>query len=502
MGWKLRRAPWDLASSFSIVYLGAVPGFPSRFDLPPADVIVVGSGPNGLSAAIRVAQAGHSVLLLEGADQAGGGVRSSESTVPGFIHDVCSSVYPLTLCSPFLRSLPLHAHGLEWVFPTVALAHPFDDGSAVVLNPSIEETAASLGVDGQNYRTLVEAFTGRWKDVFDDILAPLHFPHHPVLYGRFGLNAIRSAAGFAQAKFTTEHGRAFFAGLAAHAMLPLEALSTAGVGLMLALSAHGVGWPFARGGAQELTRSLLSLFRSLGGDIYTNHRVESLDQLPPARAILFDVTPRQFLQIAGDRLPDRYRRKLSRYVYGMGAFKIDWALSEPVPWRALECSQAGTIHLGGSLEEICRSEREAWSGIASARPYVLFSQPSIFDSRRAPSGKHVGWAYCHVPHGFAGNVVENIEQQIERFAPGFRDCIQARSVRRPLDLEQYNPNMIGGDIAGGASNLSQLFLRPTASLYRTALKSVYLCSSSTPPGAGVHGMCGYFAAEQALRDLR
>jgi phytoene dehydrogenase-like protein len=470
----------------------------SKLDLPQADAIVVGSGPNGLSAAIRMAQAGWSVLVLEAAATPGGGVRSQELTLPGYLHDVCSSVYPLTVCSPFLRTLPLKEHGLEWIFPPAALAHPFDDGSAARLTTSIDETARTLGKDGDSYRRLVQKFAERWEELLEDLLAPPRFPHHPFGFAKFGLRAVRSARALANSCFTTDHGRTFFAGLAAHSMLPLEHLSTAGFGLTLNISAHAVGWPVVRGGAQQLTQALVSYLGSLGGRVITNCPVESLDQLPPARAVLLDITPRQLLTMGAGRLPDSYRRKLSRYRYGMGAFKLDWALKEPIPWTATECRQAGTIHLGGSLAEICESERGAWQGKTSDRPFVLLAQPSLFDSSRAPADSHTAWAYCHVPNGYTEDMTEHVEAQIERFAPGFRDCILARSVLTPRDFERHNPNLVGGDIAGGASMLSQLFLRPTASLYRTPLEGIYLCSSSTPPGAGVHGMCGYFAAEAAL----
>ncbi len=428
----------------------------------------------------------------------GGGVRSQELTLPGYLHDVCSSVYPLTVCSPFLRALPLQDHGLEWIFPPVALAHPFDDGSAVKLTTSIDETVFTLGQDGGNYRRLIQDFVQGWEELLEDLLAPPGFPHHPFSFARFGLRAIRSARALANSCFTTDRGRAFFAGLAAHSMLPLEHLSTAGFGLTLNISAHAVGWPIVRGGAQQLTQALVSYLGSLGGRVITHCPVESLGQLPPARAVLLDITPRQLLRIEAGRLPDSYRRKLSHYRYGMGAFKLDWALKKPIPWKATECRQAGTIHLGGSLAEICESERGAWQGKISERPFVLLAQPSLFDSSRAPAGGHTAWAYCHVPNGYTEDMTGHIEAQVERFAPGFRDCILARSVLTPQGFERHNPNLIGGDIAGGASMLSQLFLRPTASLYRTPVKGVYLCSSSTPPGGGVHGMCGYFAAEVAL----
>lgn len=473
-----------------------------KLDLPKTDVIVVGSGPNGLAAAIRMAQAGRSVLVLEAAEVPGGGARSAELTAPGFVHDICSSVYPLSKCSPFFHTLPLEQHGLQWAFPKAALAHPFDDGSAAMLYTSIEETAATLGADSRSYQGLMKDFVARWQDLLEDLLAPLRLPRHAFFYTRFGMQAIRSARGIAHAYFRREPARTFFAGLAAHSMLPLEKLTTAGVGLMLAILGHAAGWPFVRGGAQQLANSLVSFFRSLGGQIMTGVRVESLDQLPPARTILLDITPRQLLTMAAGRLPDGYRRKLERYRYGMGAFKLDWALHQPIPWKAKECSQAGTVHLGGSFDEISLSERQAWSGSEAERPFVLLAQPSLFDSARAPAGKHTGWAYCHVPNGYTGDVTRAIEDQVERFAPGFRDCILARSVMSPIDLEKHNPNVVGGDIGGGAALLSQLFLRPTASMYRTPIEGVYLCSSSTPPGAGVHGMCGFFAADMALETQR
>lgn len=472
----------------------------AKLDLPQTDAIVVGSGPNGLTAAIRLAQAGWSVLVVEGSQIAGGGVRSAGLTLPGFIHDVCSSVYPLGVGSPFFRSLPLDQHGLQWAFPGAALAHPLDDGSAAVLHSSLKETAATLGDDARNYLRLLEPFVAHWQDLLGDILAPPRIPHHPFLFAKFGKQAIRSATGLANSRFKTERARAFFAGMAAHSILPLENLSTSGVGLMLAILGHAVGWPFARGGAQQFTNALISIFKSLGGQVIAGSPVASLDQLPPARAVLLDVTPRQLMKIAGQQLPDSYRRKMEHYRYGMGCFKLDWALHQPIPWRAQECRQAGTIHLGGSLAEISESERSSWKGKPAGRPYVLLSQPSLFDPTRAPEGKHTAWAYCHVPNGYTGDMTAAIEGQIERFAPGFHDCIAATSVLSPADLEKQNPNIVGGDIGGGAADLSQLFFRPTASLHKVPIKGVYLCSSSTPPGAGVHGMCGFFAAEMALAE--
>ena len=441
------------------------------------------------------------MLVVEGKETIGGGTRSAELTLPGFVHDVCSAIHPLGVASPFFRGLPLADHGLEWVFPPAAIAHPLDDGSAILVERSVAATAAQLGGDAAAYRRLMGPLAADWRNVLGEMLGPLRFPRHPLSMVRFGLPALLPAATLAKMLFRGERARAVFAGMAVHAMMPLEWPATAAFGLMLGILAHGVGWPMARGGSQRIADALAAHLRSLGGEILTDRPVERLDDLPPARAILFDVTPRQLEKIAGDRLPAPYRRKLRGYRYGPGVFKVDYALDGPVPWRAAECLQAGTVHLGGTLDEIAASERAVWRGEHPERPYVLFVQQTLFDPTRAPVGKHTAWAYCHVPHGSTVDMTGRIEAQIERFAPGFRERILARSTRTAAEMAAYNPNYIGGDINGGVQDLRQLYTRPVASLnpYATPARGIYLCSSSTPPGGGVHGMCGYFAAQAALK---
>ncbi len=468
------------------------------------DAIVVGAGPNGLAAAIVLAQAGRAVLLRERAASIGGGLRSSELTLPGFVHDTCSAIHPLGIASPFFRSLPLHEHGLEWVDPPVVLAHPLDDGRAATLYRSIAETAATLGRDGPAYRRLFTPLVRNWTKLETALLGPLSVPRHPLALAQFGLPALLPAHTLARVAFREEPTRTFFAGLAAHSIQALEAPATAAFGLVLGILGHTVGWPFPRGGAQRFAEALASYFRSLGGEIEVNAPVHALRELPPARQILFDVTPRQLMKLAGDQLPPAYRRKLQRYRYGPGVFKIDWALDGPIPWRASECLQAGTIHLGGSLEEIAQSERGVWRGEHAQRPYVLLAQQTLWDPSRAPDGKHTAWAYCHVPHGSTWDMTERIEAQIERFAPGFRDRVLARHTMNTQAVQQHNPNYIGGDINGGVQDLRQLWTRPTMAMvpYKTPAQGIYICSSSTPPGGGVHGMCGYYAARAALREGR
>jgi phytoene dehydrogenase-like protein len=465
------------------------------------DAVVVGAGPNGLAAAIALARAGRSVRVLEAAETVGGGSRSAELTLPGFVHDICSAVHPHPLASPFLRELPLAEHGLELVQPELPLAHPLDGGEAVVLDRSVDATAASIGgADGEAYRALLGPLVRDAEKLLPAILGPLRPTPHPIALSRFGLRGLRSAKGLAR-RFDGPRGRALVAGNAAHSMLRIDRPPTAAVALVLMLTAHHVGWPVARGGSQAVADALASILRSLGGEIETGRRVESVDELDDAGAILLDVTPRQVLALAGHRLPARYRRGLERFRYGPGVFKLDWALDGPIPWTAPDCGRAGTVHVGGGFEEIAASEADVNAGRHSARPYVLLAQPTLCDPSRAPAGKHTAWAYCHVPSGSTRDMTAAIEGQIERFAPGFRDRVLARASMHAAEMEAYNPNYVGGDINGGRMDLGQLFTRPVTrpSPYTTPDRRLFICSSSTPPGGGVHGMCGYFAAQALLK---
>jgi phytoene dehydrogenase-like protein len=468
------------------------------------DAIVVGSGPNGLTAAIALARSNHSVLVLEAAETIGGGTRSMGLTLPGFVHDVCSAIHPMALAAPFLKTLPLGDFGLQWIQPLLPLAHPLDDGTAAVLEKSLEQTAQGLGTDAGAYRKLFSPLLTNAVGLFEDLLGPFKLPRRPFAALHFGLRAIRSCSGLANHYFRNDLAKALIAGLGAHSVLPLEQSPAAAIALMLCLAAHAVGWPIPRGGSQQIANAMASYFRSLGGVLETRHRVDSVDQLPPSRAVLFDLTPRQIITIAGKHLPSRYRRQLAGYRYGPGVFKLDWALSEPIPWRVEACRRAGTVHVGGTLEEVACSERAAWRGEHIERPFVLLAQPSLFDPTRAPNGRHTGWAYCHVPNGSRIDMTDRIEQQVERFAPGFRDAIIARHAMGPSEMQRHNANYIGGDIAGGVTDWWQLFTRPVVRLnpYATPNPKLFICSSSTPPGGGVHGMCGFHAAQAVLQQWK
>ncbi|NQX57130.1 NAD(P)/FAD-dependent oxidoreductase [Pedobacter panaciterrae] len=469
---------------------------------PDFDAVVVGSGPNGLAAAIALQQEGLSVLIIEGKNEIGGGLRSAEFTLPGFVHDVCSAIHPLAIGSPFFNTLPLQDYGLFYTFPDLAAAHPFDDGTAAVLGSSIEETARLLGDDEQAYLKLLKPLVKDWPDIAVDVLGPLHFPKHPIAMAKFGLNALTSATFLAK-RFKTKAARGLWAGMAAHSIQPLSNLTTSAIGLVLMAAAHLKGWPIPVGGSKEIANALSSYFIALGGKIETGRYIKSLDELPSSRTVLFDVTPKQLLQIAGHKFSSIYKWQLERYRYGMGVFKVDWALDEAIPFTAKEARRAGTVHIGNTLEEITLSEKLSWQGKHADKPFVLLAQQSLYDTSRAPEGKHTAWAYCHVPNGSVTDMTETIEKQIERFAPGFRDRILAKHTMNTAQVEAYNPNYIGGDINGGVIDLGQIFTRPAlrSSPYRTSAKGLYLCSSSTPPGGGVHGMCGYHAAKRALKDV-
>ena len=467
----------------------------------PRRAAVIGAGPNGLAAAITLAQLGVHVDVFEAEPQPGGAARTLELTLPGFHHDFGSAVHPLAAGSPFFSSLPLQSHGLHWIHSPAPLAHPFDDGTAVTLERNLQDAESSLGPDGKRWRCLMQPFVERWSALAAEILRPLNiFTRHPFLLARFGLIGFPPAKLVAQL-FRSERTKALFAGLAAHSFLSLDEPLSAAFGITLAAAAHAVGWPIPRGGAQSITNALAGHFVTLGGTLSISTRIQDLSALSNFDAILCDVTPHQLLRIARNRFPTRFARRLAKYRCGPGVFKVDYALHSPIPWKAPDCARAATVHLGGSLQEIAASEYAMSHGRHSERPFVLLAQPSLFDPTRAPAGKHIAWAYCHVPNGSTVDMLETLESQIERFAPGFRDCVLARHVFNPAALEKMDANLIGGDISGGAMDLRQFFLRPTWRHYATPLRNIYICSSSTPPGGGVHGMCGHNAAKQAASRL-
>ncbi len=462
---------------------------------------VVGAGPNGLAAAIVLAQAGLRVDVFEAQPTPGGGVRSLELTEPGFVHDFGAAIFPLGIGSPFFSSLPLDKHGLDWIHSPAPLAHPLDDGTAVILERDLESATACLVQDGEAWRRLVQPFVEHWHEFAPEVLRPvLALPKHPWLMARFGVSALQSAKGIA-GRFHSDRTRSLFAGLAAHSFLALDEPLSGAFGMLMAVTGHAVGWPIARGGAQSITNALCSYLSTLGGRVITSSCVESLDSLSDYDLILCDVTPQQLVTIGGRRLSDGYKRQLERFRYGPGVFKLDYALTAPIPWKAAECARAATVHVGGSFEEIAASERTVRSGESAERPFLLLAQPSLFDPSRAPAGKHIAWVYCHVPNGSKIDMLQKIEDQIERFAPGFRETILARHVFSPAKIESMDANLVGGDISGGVIDLRRIVFRPTRKLYATSAPSIYICSSSTPPGGGVHGMCGYHAAKLALARL-
>lgn len=468
------------------------------------DAVVVGAGPNGLVAAATLGAAGWRVLVLEAGPEVGGGSRSAEVTLPGFVHDICSAIHPLAVASPAMRDLPLADHGLEWIHPDAPLAHPLDGGGAAFLERSITATADGFGRDAHAYRRLLQPFVDSGDHLIDGLMSPLDLPpRHPFLLARYGAVGIRSATNVGR-RFDTDGAAALFNGVAAHAILSLDAPVTAGFGLFLAVLAHHVGWPMAKGGSAAIANALAAVIVANGGTIACDHRVTSLHDLPPARATLLDLTPRQVLALDDGRLPARYRRTLGRFRYGPGVFKVDWALEGPPPWTNPEILRAGTVHLGGTAAEVAGAEREVQRGGHPAQPFVLFAQQSLFDPTRAPEGKHTAWAYCHVPNGSTVDMTDAIEAQVERFAPGFRDRVIGRHTMGPASMEAHDANYVGGDINGGVADLRQFFGRPRYSLHpwATPARDLYLCSSSTPPGGGVHGMCGWQAAKLALHRNR
>ena len=474
----------------------------SKVDRTDYDVVVVGSGPNGLAAAITLQQKGLSVLLLEAKSEIGGGMRSAALTLPGFIHDICSAIHPMAAASPFFSQLPLEQYGLEYIYPPTAAAHPFDDGTAAVLKGSVPETAGLLGSDERVYQQLMEPLVRDWPLIASDILGPLHFPRHPLLMAAFGLKALPSAVWSARG-LQTVGARGLWGGMAAHSMLPLTKTATSAIGLVLMITGHLKGWPLPRFGTVSIAKALEAYFISLGGVVQTGFEVKSLRELPSSRAVLLDLTPRQLLRLGGHTWSPLYKAQLEKYRYGMGVFKIDWALDGQIPFKAAACATAGTVHIGNTLEEMVASEQLTWEGGHPEKPFVLLAQQSIFDPSRAPAGKHTAWAYCHVPNGSRNDMTAAIEGQIERFAPGFRERILARHTMDTAQLESYNANYIGGDINGGVIDIRQLFTRPALrpSPYRTSEKGIYICSAASPPGGGVHGMCGYHAARRALKDI-
>jgi phytoene dehydrogenase-like protein len=467
------------------------------------NAIIIGSGPNGLAAAIELARNRQKVLVIEGADTIGGGTRTGELTLPGFQHDHCSAVHPMAVLSPYLKTLPLAGFGLHWIYPEASVAHPMDEAPTILLSKSIDETSKYLGKDAKAWEDIFKYFTDHGHQILEDSMKPLGIPKYPYAFTKFGMKALLPASTFANFSFKEKYAKALFAGCSAHSVLPLEFFFTAALGLIFGMTGHMENWPIAQGGSQAITNSMAAYFRSLGGEIQTSQWVRKLQDLPMADAYIFDTDPVQLAQIAETDLPTGYRKRLMKYNYGPGAFKLDWALDGPIPWKDANALKASTVHLGGTLEEIAVSERMAWEGKHCDKPFVLLCQQSNFDASRAPKGKHTGYAYCHVPNGSTKNMTDAIENQIERFAPGFKDIVLKRHTTHTAAFHDYNPNYVGGAITGGAANLSQLFTRPVARLnpYTTPNPKIFICSAATPPGGGVHGMCGYWAAKAVLKKV-
>lgn len=465
------------------------------------DAVVIGSGPNGLAAAIDLAKNDRKVLVVEGADTIGGGTRTAELTLPGFYHDYCSAVHPMGVLSPYLKTLPLADFGLKWIVPEASVAHPLDNEPTLLLTKSLEKTGSYLGRDGRKWENLFRYFSENGEALLEDSLKPLGFPKHPLLLARFGLKAMQPATTFAHYAFKEKSAKALFAGCAAHSVLPLDKMFTAALGLVFGVTGHMEDWPVAQGGSQSITNSMAAYFQSLGGEISTSNWIRTMDDLPLSDAYVFDTDPKQLAQIVGSELPEGYRKRLNKYNYGPGVFKLDWALDGPIPWKDKNALKASTVHVGGTLEEIALSEKMAWNGQHCDKPFLILCQQSMFDASRAPEGKHTGYAYCHVPHGSTRDMTKAIENQVERYAPGFKDIILKRHSISTAEFYNYNPNYLGGAITGGAADITQLFTRPVARLnpYTTPNPKVFICSAATPPGGGVHGMCGYWAAQAVLK---
>ncbi|TFG73367.1 MAG: NAD(P)/FAD-dependent oxidoreductase [Flavobacteriales bacterium] len=468
------------------------------------DAVIIGSGPNGLSAGIAMAKNGLKVMIIEASASVGGGMRTAELTLPGFHHDICSAVHPMGYLSPYFKTLPLEEHGLQWIIPEASVAHPLDSGDSVLLTRSIHDTATNLGIDAQRYRKLVTHFVENADRLLADSLKPLGFPNDPLLMFQFGIKALQPATFFSEHFFKADRAKALFAGCAAHSVLPLNKFFTSAIGLMFLVTGHVENWAIPKGGSQSIANALTNYYKSLGGEILLSTKIEHFDALPMAKKYIFDTDPLQLAAIAGERLPMSYKKRLQKYRFGPGVFKIDFALDGPIPWRDPNCLKASTVHVGGTLKEIAQSEKDAWEGRHSEKPFVMLAQQSQFDPERAPKGKHTGWAYCHVPNGSDKDMTLHLENQIERFAPGFRDLILAKKTMATKDFHAYNPNYFGGAVTGGAADVFQLFTRPVARFdpYSTPNPDIFICSASSPPGGGVHGMCGYHAAQSVLKSLK